>query len=99
MECRTFVSSGPTSLPMINHVRRARLERNWSQGLLAQKTGVARQTINSIENGRSVPSLELAFKLGLVLEKNIEELFTFSSDPPAPLPALGIRVDASPLSG
>lgn len=84
---------------MLNYVRRARLEKSWSQGLLAQKTGVARQTINSIENGRSVPSLELAFKLGTVLDKGIADLFVFEIEPAAPLPAPSPRAESSPVAG
>ncbi len=59
-----------------NHIRQLRSEKRWSQGLLAQKTGVARQTINAIENGRSVPSLELALKLSRAFAKPVEELFS-----------------------
>lgn len=84
---------------MQNNVRHARLEKHLSQGLLAQQTGVARQTINSIENGRSVPSLELAFKLSRVLDRRIEDLFVLDSLPPAALPAPGIRVDQPLLGG
>ena len=78
---------------MQNKVRHARLEKHLSQGLLAQQTGVARQTINSIENGRSVPSLELAFKLSRVLDRRIEDLFALESQPSPALPSPGIRVD------
>jgi DNA-binding XRE family transcriptional regulator len=38
---------------MRNHIRKIRTERQWSQGQVAQMTGVARQTINAIENGGS----------------------------------------------
>lgn len=60
---------------MRNHIRKARTEKHWSQGQVAQKTGVARQTINAIENSRSVPTLELALKLARAFEKPVEELF------------------------
>jgi len=58
-----------------NHIRKARTEKHWSQGQVAQKTGVARQTINAIENSRSVPTLELALKLARAFDKQVEELF------------------------
>ena len=60
---------------MRNYIRKARTEKNWSQGQVAQKTGVARQTINAIENSRSVPTLELALKLSHAFGKPVEELF------------------------
>ncbi len=60
---------------MRNHIRKARTEKHWSQGQVAQKTGVARQTINAIENSRSVPTLELALKLAHAFGKPLEELF------------------------
>jgi putative transcriptional regulator len=61
--------------PLRNHIRKARTEKHWSQGQVAQKTGVARQTINAIENSRSVPTLELALKLARAFDMRVEELF------------------------
>ena len=43
-----------------NRPREFRIERRWTQEELAQKVGVSRQSINSIERGRYVPSLLLA---------------------------------------
>ena len=42
---------------------------------MAEKTGVARQTINAIENNRSVPTLELALKLSQTFGTSVEDLF------------------------
>jgi len=61
--------------PLQNHIRKVRTEKQWSQGQVAEKTGVARQTINAIENNRSVPTLELALKLASTFGKPVEELF------------------------
>ena len=58
-----------------NIIRKVRTEKKWSQGQVAERTGVARQTINAIENGRSVPTLELAMKLARAFGRPIEELF------------------------
>jgi putative transcriptional regulator len=44
---------------------------------LADKTGVTRQTIVAIENGKYYPSLELAFRIALVFDTHVEEVFTF----------------------
>ena len=46
---------------MKNRIREVRTELAWSQELLAEKTGVSRQTINAIENDRYDPMLPLAF--------------------------------------
>jgi putative transcriptional regulator len=53
-----------------------RAERGWSQQDLAERLGVSRQTINSLERGRYDPSLPLAFAIAAVFERRIEEIFT-----------------------
>jgi putative transcriptional regulator len=60
---------------MRNGVRERRLDAFLSQGELAQALGVSRQTINSIETGRYVPSLQLAFALSRYFDVTIEEMF------------------------
>lgn len=60
---------------MENHVAEERRKRDWSQATLAERLGVSRQTVISIERGRFDPSLPLAFRLARVLECRIEELF------------------------
>lgn len=60
---------------MKNRVRELRLARGWSQGELADKLGVSRQSINAVENGRYIPSLPLALKLGHVFETSVEAIF------------------------
>jgi putative transcriptional regulator len=62
-----------------NRLRVARAERGWTQGELADRAGVSRQTINVIESGRYDPSLPLAFKLAELFGTRIEELFFPSS--------------------
>jgi putative transcriptional regulator len=58
-----------------NHLREFRAKRSWSQGDLAEKLAVSRQTINAIETGKYDPSLPLAFKLAQLFEQPIEALF------------------------
>jgi putative transcriptional regulator len=53
--------------------RRARL--GWSQAVLAERLGVSRQTVISIERGRFDPSLPLAFRIAAVLGARIDEIF------------------------
>tara|TARA_R110000868_G_scaffold85665_6_gene240784 strand:+ start:20923 stop:21099 length:177 start_codon:yes stop_codon:yes gene_type:complete len=48
----------------------------WSQGELANRIGVSRQTINAIEQEKYDPSLPLAFKLARVFALPIESIFT-----------------------
>jgi putative transcriptional regulator len=60
---------------MKNLVRELRTERGWSQGDLADKLEVSRQTVNAIETGRYDPSLPLAFALARLFGKAIEKIF------------------------
>ena len=61
---------------LLNRLKVARAERNLSQGELALRAGVTRQTISSIETGQYVPSALLAFVLAEVLDTPVQQLFT-----------------------
>jgi len=58
-----------------NVIRERREGRGWSQGELAARLGVSRQTVHAIETGKYDPSLPLAFKLSHLFGERIEELF------------------------
>lgn len=60
---------------MRNLVRSLRQTRGLSQAELATAVGVSRQTINSIEQGRYVPSLPLALALGRFFDTQVEAMF------------------------
>ena len=60
---------------MKNLLKVLRAERDWTQGDLAEKLAVSRQTVNAIENGKYDPSLPLAFKIAALFERSIEEIF------------------------
>ncbi len=60
---------------MKNLVRALREERGLSQGELATAMDVSRQTINSIEQERYLPSLPLALALARFFETPVEEMF------------------------
>lgn len=60
---------------MKNRIRIARVEAGLTQEELARLTGVSRQAIHSIENGKYVPSVALAIRISRVLGKSVEELF------------------------
>jgi putative transcriptional regulator len=62
-------------VPLKNKLRELRSERNWSQGELAERLGVSRQTINAIETGKYDPSLPLAFALARIFKLKIEDVF------------------------
>jgi len=53
------------------------LANEMTQQDLADKTGVTRQTIVAIENEKYFPSLELAFRIALIFQTSLEEIFTF----------------------
>jgi putative transcriptional regulator len=59
-----------------NLLRVLRAERAWSQADLAERLGVSRQTVNSIETGKYDPSLPLAFQIARLFERRIEDVFT-----------------------
>ena len=52
-----------------------RKKQRYSQAQLAEEANVSRQTINSIENDKYDPSLDLAFQLADILGVTIDELF------------------------
>ena len=60
---------------MKNRLKVLRAERDWSQGDLAQRLEVSRQSVNAIETGKFDPSLPLAFKLARLFGMRIEEIF------------------------
>jgi putative transcriptional regulator len=58
-----------------NRLRVLRAEQSWSQGDLAERLGVSRQTVNAIETGKYDPSLPLAFRMARLFGMRIEEIF------------------------
>ena len=61
-----------------NNIRRLRFNKNeMTQLQLAKKTGVTRQTIVAIENGKYSPSLELAFRIARVFDSKLEDVFSY----------------------
>jgi putative transcriptional regulator len=62
-----------------NTVRELRAQAGLSQADLAEAMGVSRQTVNSIETGRYLPSLPLAIALVRFFETTIEEVFDVDS--------------------
>ena len=62
-------------LRISNRVKELRSARGWTQEELAKATGVSRQSINSIERDRYVPSLPLALHFARVFGCSTDEIF------------------------
>ncbi|WP_018665424.1 helix-turn-helix transcriptional regulator [Heyndrickxia acidiproducens] len=60
-----------------NRINVFRAEKRWSQQELADRVGVSRQTIASLEANKYNPSLMLAFEIARVFGENLEEVFTY----------------------
>ena len=61
---------------MTNNIRVERAIKNITQAELAEQVGVSRQTINSIESNKYIPSTLLALKIARVFGKALEEIFS-----------------------
>lgn len=60
---------------MKNTIKVERAKKNWTQEDLAGKIGISRQSINSIETGKFIPSTVLALKMASVFETTVESIF------------------------
>jgi len=58
-----------------NRIKVLRAERDWTQADLAERAGISRQAVISIEKYKYTPSLELAFKIAEVFNVSINEVF------------------------
>ena len=65
-----------TSPNIQNRVKELRIARGWTQQELADAVDVSRQSINSIERERYVPSLPLALTFARVFGVTTDEIFT-----------------------
>lgn len=69
---------------MRNELRALREAAGWSQGALADRLDVSRQTVNALETGRYDPSLPLAFRIARLFDRSLEQVFHPDDDVPAP---------------
>jgi len=61
-----------------NNLRKHRFDANeMSQQKLAEQVGVTRQTIIAIEKNKYSPSLEVAFKISMIFNRPLEDLFYY----------------------
>lgn len=65
---------------MKNSIKVERARNNLTQGDLAEKVGVSRQTINSIETKKYIPSAVLALKIARVFCMPVDALFELEDD-------------------
>lgn len=66
---------------MLNRVKEFREGSGWSQGELARRLGVSRQTINAVETDKYDPSLPLALRMAKLFGVNVPELFIDDWEP------------------
>ncbi len=65
---------------IINRIRKLRFENNeMTQEQLAKLSGCTRQTIIAVEQGKYLPSLELAFQIAQSLGAHLEDVFNYES--------------------
>jgi putative transcriptional regulator len=64
-----------------NRVKELRAGHGWTQEQLAQAAGVSRQSINSIERNRYVPSLELALTFARLFACPTDHIFQLENEP------------------
>ncbi|MEL6542923.1 MAG: helix-turn-helix transcriptional regulator [Pseudomonadota bacterium] len=66
---------------MLNRLKEHREKHGWSQGELARRLGVSRQTINAVETDKYDPSLPLALRMAKLFEVNVPDLFIYNWEP------------------
>ena len=65
---------------MKNTISQLRKQHKITQEELANEVGVTRQTITSIETGKYIASLPLAFKIAKFFDMSIKEIFSIEED-------------------
>lgn len=68
---------------MENQLRELRERAGWSQGELARRIGVSRQTINAVETDKYDPSLPLALRLARLFAVAVPDIFIDQWEPEA----------------
>ncbi len=63
---------------LVNRIRERREAAGWTQAELAERVGVSRKTINTVENGVFVPSTVVALKVARALGTTVDDLFALA---------------------
>ena len=66
---------------MENFLKAMREAKGWSQGELARRLGVSRQTINAVETDKYDPSLPLALRMSKLFDVAVPDLFVDRWEP------------------
>jgi DNA-binding XRE family transcriptional regulator len=66
---------------VLNRIKELRNARGWTQEQLAAAAGVSRQSINSIERDRYLPSLVLALTFARIFRCSTDQIFTLENEP------------------
>ncbi len=82
-----------------NRLRDVRLSQGFSQGELAERAGVARQTVGGIEAGLYGPSLTVALRLARALSRTLEEVFILTEEPVKEVTADWSHIGTMPDTG
>jgi putative transcriptional regulator len=69
--------------PLENRLKHYREAKGWSQGELARRLGVSRQTINAVETDKYDPSLPLALRMARLFAVTVPDLFIDHWEPEA----------------
>lgn len=69
-----------TKKDLKNQIKVYRAMNDWTQEELAHRVGVTRKTINTIENGRFIPSAYLAIKIARVFGVQVEDVFQLEDE-------------------
>ncbi len=64
---------------LVNRLRELRVGHDLTQAMLAERIGVSRKTINTVENGVFIPSTLLALKLARALGCTVEAIFSLET--------------------
>jgi putative transcriptional regulator len=65
---------------MKNDLKKWRQFHGFTQEQMAKSISVSRQTINSIEKGRYVPSTVLSLKIAALFSKKVEDIFELEDE-------------------
>ena len=69
-----------TKKSLKNKLKVYRAMEDWTQEELARRVNVTRKTINTIENGKYVPSTYLALKMAAAFGATVEDLFQLDNE-------------------
>jgi len=74
------IAPSRTTTAVKNRIKVLRAERDWTQAELAERVGISRQAVISIEKYKYTPSLELAFKLAKVFDVEVTDVFRLEEE-------------------